>query len=216
MKKLLLVGIFTVSIAVGSNVKAQAVEEGKVLVDAYFGYGTLFNSLFRTAYSGTDVDSKFTGLDAMGIRGEYLLADKFGIGIDFCYSSAKIVDPYTVSIDNYDSNGNFTGTTTTSYTQTFSTKKIGVMATMNYHFLENDKVDAYGVFGIGYKNRSYAYDSTDPTSLTDQNLGVGTLLPLAMRIGIGARYFFTDNIGLTINTGLGQGGWINGGLAFKF
>jgi outer membrane protein W len=89
------------------------------------------------------------------------------------------------------------------------------MVSMNYHFLDNDKIDAYTNLGVGFKNRSYKYESTDPTAVND-DLGVGTLLPLALRAGVGMRYFFTDNIGLNLNVGLGQGGWVNGGISAKF
>jgi hypothetical protein len=215
MKKLLFVGFFVASIAANSNVNAQAVEEGKILVDVYAGYGTAFNALFKSAYEGTDSDSKLTALDAIGVRGEYLVSDKFGVGIDATYSSIKIVDPYTSLSYTYDQNGMITSTTETKYEQTFSSKKIGVMVSMNYHFLENDKIDAYTNLGVGFKNRSYSYESTDPNGVND-DLGVGTVLPLALRAGVGMRYFFTDNIGINMNIGLGQGGWINGGLALKF
>jgi len=198
-----------------SSVQAQAIEKGKVLIDVYGGVGTIFNSLFRSAYQGVDSDSKLSALDAIGGRVEYLVGDKFGVGLDATYSRIKIVDPYTSTINTYDQNGMFTGTTTTSYEQTYSSKKIGVMISMNYHFLDNDKIDAYTNLGVGYKNRSYGYESTDPTA-TNTNLRVGTLIPLAMRAGVGMRYFFTDNIGLNLNVGLGQGGWVNGGISAKF
>ena len=41
------------------------------------------------------------------------------------------------------------------------------------------------------------------------------LLPVAMRIGAGMRYFFTDNIGANVAIGIGQGGILNAGLSFK-
>ena len=215
MKKLLFLGLFAVTTVSNTNVNAQAVEEGNILVDVYAGYGTAFNALFRAAYLGVDADSKLSAIDAIGVRAEYLVADQFGVGIDFTYSSAKIVDPYTKTVYTYDQNGFVTGSTVTPYEQTFSTKKIGVMLSMNYHFLENDKIDAYANLGVGYKNRSYAYESTNPAEVSEE-LGVGTVIPLALRVGVGMRYFFTDNIGINMNVGLGQGGWVNGGLALKF
>ena len=197
-----------------SAVQAQAVEKGNILIDVYAGYGTAFNALFRALYEDVESDSKLNTLDAIGIRGEYLVGDKFGIGLDATYSSAKIVDPYTSTVNTYDQNGVLT-TTTTSYEQTISSKKIGVMISMNYHFLDNDKFDAYTNLGVGFKNRSYGYESTDPTAVND-DLRVGTVFPLAMRAGVGMRYFFTDNIGINLNVGLGQGGWVNGGISAKF
>ena len=97
-------------------------------------------------------------------------------------------------------------------TNKISTSKFGVIATMNYHFLDNDKVDAYGVFGIGYGNRSFKYESTDP-DFTEAT--ISGLIPVASKIGVGMRYFFTDNIGANLALGFGQGGVINAGLSIK-
>lgn len=198
-----------------SSAQAQAVEEGNIIIDVYGGVGTAFNALFKTAYQGIDSDSKLSAIDAIGIRGEYMVSDKFGVGLDFTYSSIKIVDPYSTTVYTYDVDGFITGSSLKTYEQTVSSKKIGGMISMNYHFLDNDKIDAYTNLGVGFKNRSYKYESTDPTAVND-DLAVGTLFPLALRAGVGMRYFFTDNIGLNLNIGLGQGGWVNGGISAKF
>jgi hypothetical protein len=41
------------------------------------------------------------------------------------------------------------------------------------------------------------------------------IIPVAMRVGVGMRYFFTKNIGANLGLGFGQGGIINAGLSFK-
>jgi opacity protein-like surface antigen len=194
-----------------SSVQAQAVEQGNILVDVYAGYGSLYNAVFRAFVTDTENDAKFKSIDAIGIRGEYMVADKFGVGLDICYSGATLTDPYVTSVYN--------STTDTYsnvvYEETYKTRKIGVMATMNYHFLDNDKVDLYGTFGVGYKNRKTTFENSNP----DPFYVVPTfnsLVPIAMRIGAGVRYFFTDNIGLNLGLGVGQGGFINGGISAKF
>jgi outer membrane protein W len=88
------------------------------------------------------------------------------------------------------------------------------MVTFNYHFLEsNDNLDAYFMVGAGYGNRSFTFSSTDP-NYTEAS--VKSIIPVASRIGVGMRYFFTDNIGLNLAIGFGQGGLVNGGLSLKF
>jgi opacity protein-like surface antigen len=42
------------------------------------------------------------------------------------------------------------------------------------------------------------------------------LIPVASRIGVGLRYFFTDNLGANLGLGFGQGGLINVGISAKF
>ena len=56
--------------------------------------------------------------------------------------------------------------------------------------------------------------SNDPDFVDDS--ASLTAIPVAGRIGLGMRYFFTDNIGINLGVGFGQGGILNGGLSFKF
>ena len=43
-----------------------------------------------------------------------------------------------------------------------------------------------------------------------------TLIPISYKIGVGMRYFFTENIGANLALGLGQGGLVNVGVSAKF
>lgn len=210
MKKLLFVGIFAASIVANSNVKAQAVEEGNILVDVYYGFPNLYTTVLKSAYvnSGVNENVNIGGAGPLGLRAEYMLADKFGVGIDLGYNSSSV--SYDYEDTEIDNQGNFT---TVKRTDKISTSKLGVIATMNYHFLDNDKVDAYAVFGIGYGNRSFKYESTDPDF---SEATISGLIPVASKIGVGMRYFFTDNIGANLALGFGQGGVINAGISLKF
>ena len=69
------------------------------------------------------------------------------------------------------------------------------------------------MLGAGYGNRSFTFKSTDP-NYTEAS--VKSLIPVASRIGVGLRYFFTDNIGANLALGFGQGGLLNAGISFKF
>lgn len=118
------------------------------------------------------------------------------------YSEGSTV--YNTSTGNYDA---------VTYEYDFSTQKVGVLATFNYHFIKNDKVDAYAVFGAGYGNRSFKFESTDPFYTAGS---VKSLIPVASKIGVGVRYFFTENIGANLALGFGQGGLFNVGVSAKF
>jgi opacity protein-like surface antigen len=209
MKKMRL---FLVAIAAvtGMSASAQVVEEGNILVDAYYGFPNLYTAVFKRTYvdGGGEMNVKANGLGPVGIRGEYLLTDKFGLGLDIGFNNTSVTfqDEETYYNENTGQNE------TRIYDYEFSTQKLGVMVTFNYHFIENDKVDFYGMLGAGYGNRSYRFESTDP------NYSEGTIkgvIPVASRLGIGVRYFFSDNIGANVGLGFGQGGLINAGLSFK-
>ncbi len=190
-----------------TSVQAQAVEEGNIVIDAYYGFPNLYTAVFKTTYanSGTAADIKIGGIGPLGARVEYLLTDKIGLGLDLGYNNSKV--DYT-DIGGYDNNGN-----PINYEYNFKTQKIGAMVFMNYHFLDNDKVDFFGTFGVGYGNRSYKFSSTDPDYVT---ASIKSLIPVASRIGVGLRYFFTDNLGANLGLGFGQGGLVNVGISAKF
>lgn len=200
-------------VASTQNVNAQCLEEGTILIDGYYGFPNLYTSVFKAAYANandgaTQVGLKIKGLGPVGLRGEYLVSEKIGVGVDIGMNNTSI--SYDETSDHYNSTTGLYESKTYNYK--FSTQKIGVMGTFNYHFVNKDKVDAYFMFGAGYGNRSYKFTSTDPDYTAASVKG---LVPVAMRVGVGMRYFFTDNIGANLGLGFGQGGIINAGLSFK-
>jgi outer membrane protein W len=210
MKKILFtcVGAMILSL---SNVSAQAVEEGNVIIDAYYGFPNLYTAVFKTAYAntGSEVNLKVGGIGPIGLRAEYMVADKIGVGLDIGFNNSFV--RYSEESTVYNST---TGAyDAVDYDYDFSTKKLGFMATFNYHFIKSsDVLDAYFVVGAGYGSRSFAFESTNPDYVEGS---VSSLIPVAGRIGVGMRYFFTDNIGANLALGFGQGGILNAGLSVK-
>ncbi|MFZ9028933.1 MAG: outer membrane beta-barrel protein [Crocinitomicaceae bacterium] len=202
MKKTLL--LFAAMFLIQMSASAQAVMQGNVLIDAYYGFPDLYKTTLRNAYNESgNQNLKLGGIGPIGGRLEYMLSDKFGLGLDIAYTSATV----TYNRDTVNMSGPVT------YEDKVGTKKIGGMVTFNYHFVENDKLDAYAMLGAGYRQRTWFYESTDPDFQGDEIKG---LIPVAFRIGAGMRYFFTENIGMNLALGLGQGGLINGGITAKF
>jgi opacity protein-like surface antigen len=204
MKKTLLTFVVGALLASTNNLNAQAVEEGNVLIDAYYGFPDLYKTIFSAAYDGNENVSA-GGIGPVGLRAEYMLSDGVGLGVDLGYSSATVSFDRTTLDENFDE---------VTYSDKAGTRKIGVMATFNYHFVKSsDIVDAYAMIGAGYRNRSYFYETSEPGYADESISGIN---PIAFRIGAGMRVFFTDNIGANLAIGFGQGGLINGGLSFKF
>ena len=194
-----------------TSANAQAVEEGKVLVDVYYGFPNLYTSVFKTAYanSGSESNVKVSGLGPLGVRGEYMMTDKIGLGLDIGFNSSKVSYQEAYSVYN-STTGSFNNVT---YDYDFSTRKIGAIVTFNYHFLDNDNFDLYSIAGVGYTSRNFKFESSDPdyTPAT-----VKSLIPVGFKVGVGMRYFFTDNLGAQLQAALGQGGILNAGISFKF
>jgi hypothetical protein len=194
-----------------STINAQAVRQGNVITDIYYGFPNLYSAVFRAAYanSGSEVGLEIGGIGPIGLRAEYMVADKIGIGLDVGFNNSII--SYSEESSVYNQNTGVYDPITYQYN--FSTQKIGAIATFNFHFIENDKVDAYAVFGAGYGNRSFKFESSDPSYTPGT---VKSLVPVSSKIGVGVRYFFTENIGANLALGFGQGGLFNVGLSAKF
>ena len=202
MKKLILPLLALTMILAPTKSNAQAIEEGNVIIDAYYGFPNVYSTVFKAAYESSNSTGFNLGSQGpLGIRAEYLITDKVGFGIDLGMNSSSI------SKSEADINTNII------YDYKFSTRKIGAIFTFNYHFVENDKLDAYFVVGGGYGNRNFKFTSTDPNYIEES---VESLIPISYKIGVGMRYFFTENIGANLALGLGQGGLANVGVSAKF
>ena len=202
MKKLILPLLALTMMLAPKKSNAQAIEEGNVIIDAYYGFPNLYSTIFKAAYESSNSTGLTLGSQGpLGIRAEYLITDKVGFGIDLGMNSSSI------SYSEADINNNII------YDYKFSTRKIGAIFTFNYHFVENDKLDAYFVVGGGYGNRNFKFTSTDPNYIEES---VESLIPISYKIGVGMRYFFTENIGANLALGLGQGGIANVGVSAKF
>ena len=202
MKKLILPLLALTMMLAPKKSNAQAIEEGNVIIDAYYGFPNLYSTIFKALYESSNSTGLTLGSQGpLGIRAEYLITDKVGFGIDLGMNSSSI------SYSEADINTNII------YDYKFSTRKIGAIFTFNYHFVENDKLDAYFVVGGGYGNRNFKFTSTDPNYIEES---VESLIPISYKIGVGMRYFFTENIGANLALGLGQGGLVNVGVSAKF
>ena len=202
MKKLILPLLALTMMLAPTKTNAQALEQGNVIIDAYYGFPNLYSTVFKAAYESSNSTGFNLGSQGpLGIRAEYLITDKVGFGIDLGMNSSSI------SYSEADINTNII------YDYKFSTRKIGAIFTFNYHFVENDKLDAYFVVGGGYGNRNFKFTSTDPNYIEES---VESLIPISYKIGVGMRYFFTENIGANLALGLGQGSLVNVGVSAKF
>ena len=189
----------------GFNNKAVAqVEQGNIIVDLYYGYPNFGKKLadgVNTASSEIDV----SGIGPAGLRVEYLLADNFGLGIDFIYNSTNL----SFTADSLNTSGDVVAT----YNVKATAQRIRVMLRANYHFVQTDAMDAYVGFGAGTNNRVWGV-KTDFPNYDDESIS-GTLLPVSARICLGTRFYFTENIGANVELGLG-GPLISAGLSLKF
>jgi len=188
MKKLIILFAVIFCVMGVQRTQAQIVEEGNVVVDAYYGWPNLYTTVLKSLYVGnTGSAEKLGSIGPLGVRFEYMLSDVVGIGADLGY-----VNTYVEWRDV-----GFSGST---YNYKVSAPKIHALLRMNFHFTQHDKVDAFGGFGVGYRNRTFKFESNDPDYTGGK---VESLIPVGLRLCIGVRYFFTENIGVGTEFGLG-------------
>ena len=74
----------------------------------------------------------------------------------------------------------------------------------------------YAGFAGGYKSANRASETNPTTSrYTDANLD-RALIPVSLRVAIGAKMYFTQNIGAHVELGAFGGGLLQAGLSVKF
>ncbi len=205
MKKKITMLFAALAVSFGFNyVSAQAVSQGNIIIDPYYGFpnwGKAFADAIGDGVDGVNT----TSIGPAGIRAEYMVADKFGIGIDFIYNSNNA----SGTIDSLNSDG----TVHSTYDLTIYSQRYRVHMRMNYHFVSTDALDAYVGFGAGYNQRRFGYRTDYPNYENDGFSGA--LLPISIRVALGMRYYFTDNIGFNAEMGLG-GPTLSAGLSLKF
>jgi hypothetical protein len=209
MKKIILA--LTVLLT-GSAAFGQAATMGSIIVDPYFG-GPNFGKSFTSQLSSTSTSNMVVrGFGPLGLRAEYVVSDKIGLGVDVIYNN------YNATYNNVDSlyDGN-TGTWTTQVTQDqYQMQRLRIQARMNFHFeVNNPNLDAYLGIGAGTNNRFRKYYVDNVLQSDASTVGDFTLIPFSLRICTGMRYYFTENVGLNLELGLG-GPVFSGGLSFKF
>ncbi|MCI5057546.1 MAG: hypothetical protein MRY83_15640 [Flavobacteriales bacterium] len=193
--------------------EGQAVYQGKVLAEVYYGGPNFWKSVLEAiyeddAYYGSLGTFNATGLGPMGIRGEYLVADQIGIGVDVLYSRAGIEVDYQSEVWD-----NASGTwQTVTYTGKASTTKISFMPSFNFHFGNSENFDGYMSIAAGYKTRNTTSESNDPNE-PDASIR-GAAIPVDFRMAVGGRYFFTENIGINGSIGV-SGPLVSGGLTVR-
>jgi len=212
MKKI--ITMFTVIACLGMTnqgmVKAQAVEQGNIMVTPQYGWPNIFNMVIKTEYS----NSGYTGLDVgglgpVGLQFEFMVSDKIGVGLKSNYSSTSIA--YDENTTIYDSFGN---PSISSYNYKIKISRFRIMPRFAIHFGNSSNFDAYFGVAAGYSSFKVSYESNDPDY--DGDLSVSNPIPVGVRFDIGGNYFFTDFLGINFELGLGGGPVLNGGVVLKF
>lgn len=208
MKKIFMLFGATLALSTASFAQTET-EAGNLIIDPYVG--TLQSNILRDEPGSLDgrtiSNYKLNGGQfGYGLRAEYMLADNFGLGIDFNYVKSGA---------NYDFTYDSTYTNPGTYNWDYTSVRIRAMLRMNYHFVQTSNVDAYTGFAVGYKHANREWTVEDPNSNSEDLSLEGALIPVSIRLALGTRIYFTDNIGMMIELGAGGGTPLQVGLSVK-
>ena len=197
-KNTLLSGLLTFALlACTSLAQAQTYSIGTTVIDVFAGGPNVSKVFVGGAASINEGSETLTGILPIGLRAEYMVTEKFGIGLELSYASGKRIYDYTQN--------------DTAFTITGEHSKMRVLPTFNFHFLDNETVDLYVALGVGLKDVSYVWSSTNNNDIDDLDFPTGKI---SSKLAIGTRIFFTDNIGANFAFGIG-GPLVNGGLSIR-
>ena len=203
MKKLFLTITVIVLITLQSSSvsRAQSVEQGTIIIDPYYGASLSGTALLEELFNPIEMEITLTG--PVGGRVEYMIANRFGMGIDVIYKQIT---------------GDFTAqdtTTSTIYTYQGVVTRTRIQVRFNYHLMAStDKWDVYVGMATGTNSRKVVLSSIDDPKqeLTFNNF---QFLPFSARVAFGLRYYFANNFGFNAELGLG-GPLVTAGISIKF
>lgn len=206
MKKIILLATAVALSFTSFKSNAQAFQEGNVAISAGYGFTTLGRAVLKSLESsGAEIDP--TGHNPIFGKVEYAISDKWGIGLNYFNSNIGFTQSYDYTTTN--SNGDLV---TNRYKDEYSYQVSAISVRFNRHWEVTDAFDIYFGFGGGPKWGKLTYETNNPDLV---EVDFSTPIPFAMELTMGARYYFTPNIGLYTEIGLARS-FMQGGLVAKF
>ncbi|MGZ3864678.1 MAG: outer membrane beta-barrel protein [Bacteroidia bacterium] len=188
MKKIILSLLVFASVAT----QAQSFEKGQLDFNVGMGLGNTFIGYGRYVGAGY----AYTRMPVINASGEYGITDAVSIGGYLGYTSFK----YSWTYNDYNPNNGTVGTYVDSYKWSFFI--LGARGSYHFgQFIKVDKLDCYAGLMTGYNIAKATYTTTDPYHSSVYT--VGGFGGFAWSIYGGARYRFTDHIGVYGELGYG-------------
>lgn len=205
MKKIASFLVFMIAFSFTNSAQTEVVKRN-VMIDPYIGFPT--GNLFFGSVS-SNLEYRTVGPPvSFGGRIEYMLLDNIGIGMDVNY----VISGYQYLDESfYDQETN----TQIEAVYKYKVTKLRSMVRFNYHFFQSNEFDVYTGFGFGYRRstRTAYYNNIQTTNYIEDGIYLNT--PIAIRFCIGAKYYFSNNIGAFVEVGSSGGSAVQLGLSVK-
>lgn len=175
-------------------------KEGTLAVS--LGYGAISGGFLKILLKEYEDESgyNFSSLGPIHFRGEYGLSDNLGLVLSINHNSWKAswthTDTSNAAILHHDQ---------------FKRSVTSILARINIHFGNTDRLDPYWGVGAGYRMVDYSFTSTD----TGYDTSFKSPFNVGFETTLGFRYYIVEGFGLYAELGLAQS-IIQGGLAVAF
>lgn len=177
---------------------AQNMEQGAAIFSAGYGFMNLSKALFNSTVEGLntteEVDISSRSLGPLYLKAEYGVGESFSMGLNIAYIGMNASWDDAVSGYNYK----------------VSRNNASFMLRLNKYWYNDNNVDVYTGFGIGYRTGGWQLESDDP-SFTDTP---GIAFPFAFETTLGIRGYFTENIAAFGEVGASKG-LVQIGVSYK-
>ncbi|MDZ7878955.1 MAG: hypothetical protein U5L45_14835 [Saprospiraceae bacterium] len=202
MKKFQFSALFLVLFALSINT-AQAQIYPKGTTNFSVGYGAFpYGNFILNLVTKELKDVNINRFGPLFIKGEYAVADNFTVGLNVNHSNASS----SFKLDSIQYVGNYKGD--------FSLRSTSILGRVNYTIpFAEDKAGFMIGGGVGYRGLRLSYTDDNPKTPVDG--GFSFPLPVTFELTLGARYYFTQNIGLYVETGITRAA-LQGGITARF
>lgn len=221
MKKInLLIASLFIVIIINNSLQAQnsekesesenCVKKGNFIIDAYYGYPYMFGRYVKQVVEESGENITINNLNHLGGKFEYMITDMIGLGIDYTFATVQAKYSQTNSVYR---NGMYVDETN-NYTASITKQRI--LAKFNIHFATSKILDPYATAGIGFKQSIVRSDNiNDQENVDELNSSILNIFPVSFRLGMGLRYYFIKNLGVSVEAGIG-GPIVQAGISGKF
>lgn len=209
MKKLISSSFIVLLLLIGTNSKSQNLK-GQTVVTGSYGF-TAVKSVVATLWSTDFIEASTNGIGAIALGVDYGLSDRFSVGLHYATQTVKgrVTDLYWFT----DANNN---AVYEDFDYRMNRTHLSIVPKIHY-IVDNEKFDLYSGLRVGYVKWTKKFESKDPDFPDNYDLDINTLKN-RVSVGLvllGARYYFSDNIGGSFELNLGPPYIFSLGASYK-
>jgi hypothetical protein len=207
----ILIFLLLIHATTAQTVSNKSVQKGTVITTPYYGFPNFLTATLKNANEVINQEKEQLhpiGFGPVGMSASYLVTDNLAVGGEVSYASARIQWKEHETLQVADSAG-----IPRTYHFVLQAQRIRILIKLNYHFAITQHSDWYLDMGLGYNHTPIKLVTDAP--FHDHDISSLCFLPLSAQTNLGFSYYFTKNIGVNAQVGIG-GPLVAVGVTAKF